>query len=68
MVVIAAGQLSQYAVDTLTKDGWIVKVADPVDNPNTRDDHQFPARFYAVYTKLNVFNMVEYETGALLAF
>lgn len=64
MVAITAGGLSEFASETLRLDGWRVKEVDTVMNPNTRDDGKYPARFWAVYTKLNVFNLVEYEKGA----
>ena len=66
MVVITAGEVSEYARGTLVADGWKVKEVEPVLNPNMRDDGQFPARFWAVYTKLNVFNMSEYKKGVRL--
>jgi alpha-N-acetylglucosamine transferase len=65
MVVITAGGISDYAKLTLRNDGWIVQEVEAVQNPSMRDDGQYPARFWAVYTKLNVFNMVEYDKGAL---
>lgn len=64
MVVIVAGDLSDYATKTLELDGWKVFKAETLENPNMRDDGKYPPRFWAVYTKLNVFNMVQYEKGA----
>jgi hypothetical protein len=66
MVAITAGDLPDHAAKTLTKDGWKVHSVDAVQNPNMRDDRKYPARFWAVYTKLNVFNLVNYEKGAFL--
>jgi hypothetical protein len=66
MVVIAAGETSEFAKRTLELDGWQVLPATTVQNPNMRDDGKYPARFWAVYTKIIVFNMLDYEKGAVL--
>jgi hypothetical protein len=64
--VLAAGVLSDYAVETLQMDGWLVRDVPAVQNPSMRDDGKFPARFHAVYSKLHVFGMTEYEKGPRL--
>jgi hypothetical protein len=63
MVIIAAGDISEYALVTLQADGWKVMQVDPVQNPSMRDDGKYPERFWAVYTKLHVFGMAQYDTG-----
>ena len=67
MVVMAAGSVSEYTTETLQKDGWKVHRVEAVQNPNMRDDGKYPARFWAVYTKLNVFNLIQYRKGASAA-
>lgn len=62
-VVLVAGEVSEYATMTLKEDGWIVRPVDAVDNPSMRDDGKFPARFWAVYSKLHVFGLTDYEKG-----
>jgi hypothetical protein len=42
-------------------DGWIVKRVELLSNPNSKH----PSRFWGVYTKLTIFNLVEYERGTL---
>lgn len=64
--MIAAGEISEFAKRTLEVDGWQVLPATTVQNPNMRDDGEYPARFWAVYTKITVFNMLEYDKGAIL--
>ena len=64
MVAITTGGLPASDVKTLKKDGWKVHSVKAVQNPNMRDDRKYPARFWAVYTKLNVFNLVQYSKGA----
>lgn len=63
MVVLAAGDISEYATLTLKADGWYVHQVDAVDNPGMRGDGKFPERFYAVYSKLHVFGLQKYEKG-----
>lgn len=63
MVVLAAGDISEYATLTLQADGWTVHQVDAVDNPSTRGDGSYPDRFYAVYSKLHVFGLQKYEKG-----
>jgi hypothetical protein len=64
MVVITIGDISEYSKTTLLNDGWRVREVETVQNPSMRDDGHYPARFWAVYTKINVFNMTEYRKGA----
>ena len=47
-------------------DGWLVRKVEAVNNPSMRDDGKFPARFWAVYSKLHVFGLTEYQKGVLL--
>lgn len=65
-VVLAAGDVSEYATLTLQADGWLVHKVEAVNNPSMRDDGKFPTRFWAVYSKLHVFGLTEYEKGVLL--
>jgi hypothetical protein len=62
-VVLAAGDVSEYAILTLEADGWIVRQVQAVRNPSMRDDGKYPARFWAVYSKLHVFGLTEYDKG-----
>ncbi|CAD7695590.1 unnamed protein product [Ostreobium quekettii] len=61
-VVLVTGDISQTSLKTLASDGWRVKKVETVSNP-AKGPHPggFPKRFWAVYTKLSIFNMVEYE-------
>lgn len=62
MVVLAAGDISEYATLTLQADGWNVQQVEAVDNPG-KEDGTYPERFYAVYSKLYVFGLQKYEKG-----
>jgi hypothetical protein len=64
MVVLLAGPISAAASRTLSLDGWIVRHVDVLPNPG-RGPQQggFPARFWAVYTKLEVFALEQYSKG-----
>ena len=67
LVVLAAGELSVDGEDTLVNEGWEVRRVTPIDNPGTwtgSSAKRFPPRFWAVYTKLLIFNLTEYNTGA----
>lgn len=63
MVVVATEHLSEKGAMALRSDGWIVKRVAFVDNPGTAQAFQggFPRRFWGVYSKLNVWNLVEYR-------
>lgn len=53
--------------DTLVNEGWEVRHVGVVQNPGTwtaKAQTGYPPRFWAVYTKLMVFNLTEYSTGA----
>lgn len=66
-MALVTGNVSQAAIDTLRGDGWRVRQVATVHNPGRWTQpsrHKFPARFHAVYTKLLIFNMTEYERGA----
>ncbi|CAN4105888.1 unnamed protein product [Withania somnifera] len=57
MVVLVSDGVSQYANDLLRADGWIVEKISLLSNPN----QVRPKRFWGVYTKLKVFNMIKYK-------
>lgn len=61
--------VSAYAQRTLSKDGWRVlptaSIANPGKGPQPKTG--FPSRFWGVYTKLAIFNLTEYQRGALRA-
>lgn len=75
LVVIIAGEIHPKHVKSLEMDGWRVKPVDAIANPgrwtfsSERLDEQpdykakYPERFWAVYTKLLIFNLTEYEQG-----
>ncbi len=59
--------MSLHSEQTLRNDGWKVRRVDALPNPGrwTQDaELRFPPRFWAVYTKLLIFNMTEYARGA----
>ncbi|CAD7702913.1 unnamed protein product [Ostreobium quekettii] len=62
LVVLVTGNILPTSIETLMSDGWIVKRVDTVFNP-AKGPHPggFPQRFWAVYTKLSIFNLVEYD-------
>lgn len=62
-MVLAAGDISEFATQTLQADGWSVHQVDAVENPSMRGDGSYPERFYAVYSKLYVFGLQKYEKG-----
>lgn len=68
-MVLCAGELSASGEDTLVNEGWSVLHVDVVQNPGrwdaggTQTTAPFPSRFWAVYTKLAIFNMVQYSKG-----
>jgi hypothetical protein len=67
LVVLAAGELSVDGEDTLVNEGWEVRRVTPINNPGTwtgSSAKRFPPRFWAVYTKLLIFNLTDYNTGA----
>ena len=54
--------------DTLVNEGWEVRHVGVVHNPGTwtaTTQQGYPPRFWAVYTKLMIFNLTEYSTGAV---
>jgi hypothetical protein len=65
-VVLLAGPLSTDSEDTLINEGWNVRHVDAIRNPGMwhgSGGAAFPPRFWAVYTKLAIFNMTEYSQG-----
>jgi hypothetical protein len=66
LVVLLAGPLSTDSEDTLINEGWNVRHVDAIRNPGMwhgSGGAAFPPRFWAVYTKLAIFNMTEYSQG-----
>ena len=66
LVVLVTGNVSSSTVETLRSDGWRVRPVGTIQNPGRwtqTSRHKFPARFWAVYTKLLIFNLTEYERG-----
>ena len=67
LVVLTAGELSVDGEDTLVNEGWEVRRVAPIRNPGTWTSNgakRYPPRFWAVYTKLLIFNLTSYNTGA----
>lgn len=75
-MVLLAGPLSAESEDTLVNEGWEVRRVDAIQNPGmwrasggedgdgtAAARQRFPPRFWAVYTKLAIFNMTEYSRG-----
>ncbi|XP_068656379.1 inositol phosphorylceramide glucuronosyltransferase 1-like [Aristolochia californica] len=56
MVVLVSDGVSYYAKELLKADGWIVEFISLLANPN----QVRPKRFWGVYTKLKIFNMINY--------
>lgn len=68
-VLMVAGELSPPSQATLTADGWILQPVPTIHNPGTwtrGDGRAFPQRFWAVYSKLALFNLTQYETVVFL--
>ncbi|KAL8166673.1 hypothetical protein V2J09_008172 [Rumex salicifolius] len=57
MVCLVSDGVSEYAKKLLEADGWIVQIISLLKNPN----RVRPTRFWGVYTKLKIFNMVAYK-------
>lgn len=57
MVVLVSDGVSDYAKKLLQADGWIVEKISLLANPN----QVRPTRFWGVYTKLKIFNMIKYK-------
>jgi inositol phosphorylceramide glucuronosyltransferase 1 len=70
LVVIVTNDVSDEAQHTLSLDGWRVKRVEAVHNPGTWSQSGggtgFPQKFWAVYTKLQIFNLVEYKKVVFL--
>ena len=67
--MLCAGELSGDSEDTLVNEGWEVRHVGVVHNPGTwtaKTQTGYPPRFWAVYTKLMIFNLTEYSTGMRL--
>ena len=66
-MVLTAGDLSVDGEDTLVNEGWEVRRVAPIRNPGLwtgSSAKRYPPRFWAVYTKLLIFNLTDYNTGA----
>lgn len=64
--MLVAGDVSNSTIATLKSDGWVVKRVEAVQNPGlwsqgNKGGNTFPARFWAVYTKLLIFSLSSYE-------
>ncbi|KAK1582886.1 hypothetical protein Q3G72_019255 [Acer saccharum] len=57
MVVLVSDGVSDYAKKILQADGWKVEEISLLANPN----QVRPTRFWGVYTKLKIFNMINYK-------
>ncbi|KAK0600090.1 hypothetical protein LWI29_011516 [Acer saccharum] len=62
MVVLVSDGVSDYAKKILQADGWKVKEISLLANPN----QVRPTRFGCVYTKLKIFNMINYKKGVMV--
>lgn len=65
MVALVAGSASESTIETLTMDGWKVHRVEAITNPglwsqSNLHGKKFPARFWAVYTKLLIWSLTEY--------
>lgn len=62
LVLIVTGKISASSLKSLQSDGWRIRqvseIANPAKGPQTSG---FPAKFSSVYTKLSIFNLVEYK-------
>ncbi|CAG9463483.1 unnamed protein product [Pedinophyceae sp. YPF-701] len=65
LVVLATEAVSDTVASILEGDGWIVKriatIANPGTGPSAVGKNNFPAKFWGVYSKLTVWNLVEYD-------
>ena len=70
LVCLVTHGTSSVAMALLRADGWrvipVAPVANPATGPLAHFRHGFPARFWAVYTKLLIFNLTQYETVVYL--
>ncbi|GAQ88435.1 glycogenin [Klebsormidium nitens] len=57
LVALISKGVTDKGAELLQADGWIVKRVELLSNPNSKH----PTRFWGVYTKLTIFNLVEYE-------
>ena len=71
LVLLCTQDISHASQKLLASDGWDVRVVPTIVNPGqwsrakmfNRRAPNFPTHFWAVYTKLHIFNLVEYERG-----
>ncbi|GMH36727.1 hypothetical protein BSKO_04600 [Bryopsis sp. KO-2023] len=67
LVLIVTGKISTASLRTLQMDGWRVKLVDEIANPGKGPQKTgFPDKFSSVYTKLSIFNLVEYTKAVYL--
>ncbi|KAK9813431.1 hypothetical protein WJX73_008648 [Symbiochloris irregularis] len=73
LVLLCTENISKQAQAALTSDGWDVRIVRPIANPGQwtsqsggRKGKSFPSKFWAVYTKLYLFNMTEYRKVVFL--
>ena len=68
-MLLCTEDISPAAQNVLAADGWDVRLVPTISNPGRwsrpapRQAAKYPAHFWAVYTKLHIFNLVEYERG-----
>lgn len=62
-VLLVVGEWPDARLKTLRNDGWRVKHVKPVDNPalDTHMSNGINPKFWAVYTKLRIYTLTEYE-------
>lgn len=62
LVLVVTGKIQSSSLKTLQDDGWRVLLVDQISNPAKGPQKKgFPDKFVYVYTKLSVFNLVEYS-------
>jgi hypothetical protein len=64
MLALLAGPVSDLAERTLALDGWLTRRVAVLPNPGRGPQPSgYPPRFWAVYTKLEVFALEQYQRG-----
>ena len=69
-MLLCTKDVSPEAQRLLASDGWDVRLVPTVPNPgkwswsDANHAPSYPKNFWAVYTKLHIFNLTEYERGA----
>lgn len=65
-VVLVTASVSVESQRQLFRDGWVLWNVATVPNPGLwgrGEGQRFPPRFWAVYTKLLIFNLTNYDTS-----